>query len=177
MNLDKNSLLIYLNNKGISYVSHEHSPLFTVKESLEKRGKIIGAHSKNLFLKNKKNIFFLFSCLENTNIDLKKLSRSLQIGNISFAKEGALYELLGVNPGSVTPFGLLNDVENKVKFFLDIKFFSYESVNFHPLINTNTINLNVKDLFDLLLENKKDVNIIDFNEYSLIDRKEIYEQQ
>jgi len=176
MKFDKNNLLVYLNNKNIPYVSHEHSPLFTVKESLEKRGDIDGAHSKNLFLKNKKNQFFLFSCLENTIIDLKKLSKSLQLGNISFAKEDSLYNLLIVNPGSVSPFGLLNDVENKVKFFLDIKFFSYKSVNFHPLINTHTINLNVKDLFNLLLENKKEVNILDFNEYSLIGHKEIYDE-
>ena len=116
---------------------------------------------------NKKKQFFLFSCLENTNINLKKLSKKLSLGNLSFANSNYLFELLGVLPGSVTPFGLLNDFKNEVSFYLDHNILNYENVNFHPLVNTSTLNLSLKDFMNFLVENKKKINIFDFNIYSL----------
>jgi Ala-tRNA(Pro) deacylase len=166
--LNKNELLEKLTKSNFKYIIKEHEPLFTVKDSIKNRGQISGGHSKNLFLKNKKNHFFLFSCLEKTKIELKKLSKSLNIGNISFAKETDLYDLLGVLPGSVTPFGLLNDTQKKVTFYLDSGFLSYKTINFHPLRNTETVNMSVSNFIDFLIENKKKVNIFDFNNYSLI---------
>ena len=165
--LKENDLLTKLDNSKIVYKLHKHQALFTVEDSFKKRGQINGAHSKNLFLKNKKNNYFLFSCLENTKVELKKLAKSLNLGNVSFAKEAALQEYLGVVPGSVTPYGLLNDVDNKVKFYLDSGFLSYKTINFHPLDNTSTINLSVKNFINFLVENKKKVNIFEFNNYSL----------
>ena len=167
--LTEEELLNKLDNSNYTYKIHKHEALFTVEDSLKRRGKIVGAHSKNLFLKNKKNKFYLFSCVERTNIDLKKLSKCLSLGNISFANEAYLLKYLGVTPGSVTPFGLLNDIDKQVDFYLDKKFLSSEIVNFHPLTNTSSISLAVMDFINFLIENNKKVNIFDFNNYTLID--------
>lgn len=169
--IDEKNLLLKLDDKNIFYNIHKHDALFTVEDSLKNRGKIDGAHSKNLFLKNKKNKYFLITCLENSKIELKKLSKSLSLGNISFAKSGALLKLLGVMPGSVTPFGLLNDVNNKVEFYLDSGFLEYKKVNFHPLVNTSTITLDLVDFKKFFIENKKKINILDLTNYSIIDKK------
>ena len=110
--ISKDELLLLLKKSNIPYSITEHPPLHTVEDSLSNRGVISGVHSKNLFLKNKKKEYFLFSCDEIQKVDLKKVSKSLNIGNISFAKEDKLKEILGVQPGSVTPFGLLNEKKN-----------------------------------------------------------------
>ena len=167
--LSEKKLLNLISEKGFNFKLYTHEPLSTVEESIKYRGSIGGTHSKNLFLKNKKNQFFLFSCLEDTAIDLKKISKSLAIGNISFANENYLSLYLGVKPGAVTPFGLLNDKENKVTFFFDGKFLKNEIINFHPLANTSTISMKTTDFINFLIENKKKVNIYDFNNYSLIE--------
>ena len=165
--ISKDTLLNYLDNMDIAYQIKEHEAFHTVKDSEKKRDKLNGAHTKNLFLKNKKKQFFLFSCLENTNINLKKLSKKLSLGNLSFANSDYLFELLGVLPGSVTPFGLLNDFKNEVSFYLDYNTLSYKNINFHPLVNTSTLNLSLQDFMNFLVENKKKINIFDFNIYAL----------
>ena len=101
------------------------------------------------------------------------MSKNLNLGNISFAQEEYLKKILGVMPGSVTPFGLLNDVNEEVEFYLDKEFLSEKIVNFHPLVNTATLSLSIRDLINFLIENKKKVNIFDFNDYTLIDRKNV----
>tara|TARA_B100000427_G_C15200773_1_gene460232 strand:- start:60 stop:563 length:504 start_codon:yes stop_codon:yes gene_type:complete len=166
--LKEDELIKAIQESGYKYKIHKHAPLHTVQDSVKLRGKIEGSHSKNLFLKNKKNQFFLFSCLEDTRIDLKKVSMALNAGNISFANEKYLYEYLGVSPGSVTPFGLLNDKENSVFFCLDKDFLNEKIVNFHPLTNTSTLSIEIKDFIKFLIENNKKVNIFDFSKYSLI---------
>ena len=166
--LGENELIKTIQEFGYKYKIHKHAPLHTVQDSVKLRGKIEGSHSKNLFLKNKKNQFYLFSCLENTRIDLKKISKSLNAGNISFANEKYLYEYLGVSPGSVTPFGLLNDKKNCVFFYLDKDFLNEKIVNFHPLTNTSTLSLEISDFIEFLIKNNKKVNIFDFNKYSPI---------
>jgi Ala-tRNA(Pro) deacylase len=168
--LEEKELLAMLNKNNYLYNLYKHEPLFTVEDSINKRGKIKGIHSKNLFLKNKQNKFFLFSCLETRKIALKKLSKNLNLGNISFAKEEYLKKHLGVLPGSVTPFGLLNDNDQKVEFYLDKAFLLEKSVNFHPLVNTATVSLAIGDFISFLIENKKKVNIFDFEDYTLIDK-------
>ena len=166
--ITKKNLIEKLDSFKKKYVVYEHEAFFTVQDSLGKRDLIKGAHTKNLFLKNKKKEFFLFSCLEHTKVDLKKISKILSLGNISFANEKYMVEYLGVKPGSVSPFGLLNDKENVIKFFLDNNLKNFDKVNFHPLINTATINIGFADFVAFLVENKKKVNIFDFDNYSLI---------
>ena len=112
-------------------------------------------HSKNLFLKNKKNKFYLFSCEEFTNINLKTISKSLGLGNVSFAKSEYLLDLLGVSPGSVTPFALLNNPENNIDFYLEEKLYESEYINFHPLTNTSTVTIKSQKFVEFMIENKK----------------------
>ena len=106
-------LLEYFEKKNIEYKEYSHEKLFTVKDSKKLRGAIAGAHTKNLFLKDKKNNLFLISCLESRMIDLKKVRSALLAKNLSFCSENILLKVLGVGAGSVTPFGLINDIEKK----------------------------------------------------------------
>mgnify|MGYP006238987371 CR=1 FL=1 len=167
--ITKDKLLNLLKNKKIPFILHKHLALNTVSESEKLRGNIKGMHTKNLFLKNKKNQYFLFSCGEKQKINLKKLSKSLSLENISFANENKLYELLGVKPGSVTPFGLINDTNKVVKFFLDNKILKSTIINFHPLENTSTLSLSVKNFVDFCFINNIIFNVIDFDSYSIIN--------
>ena len=152
-------LIKLLSAKGYDYDLHEHSALFTVEDSNKLRGEIKGLHSKNLFLKNKKNKFYLLSCEEFTKINLKTISKSLGLGNVSFAKSEYLLDLLGVSPGSVTPFALLNNPENNIDFYLEDKLHESEYINFHPLTNTSTVTIKSQDFVEFMIENKKKIHI------------------
>tara|TARA_Y100000741_G_scaffold329586_1_gene283644 strand:- start:1145 stop:1663 length:519 start_codon:yes stop_codon:yes gene_type:complete len=149
--------LLKKENYGITV--HQHDALFTVQDSKELRGKINGAHSKNLFLKNKKNKFFLLTCEETDKIDLKKISKSLNLGNTSFAKEKYLDQYLKIKPGSVSPFALLNDEGGQVDFYLEQTLYESKFVNFHPLINTLTITIETKKFVEFMIENDKKIHI------------------
>ena len=155
-------------DKGYDYDLHEHQALFTVEDSNKFRGKIKGLHSKNLFLKNKKNKFYLISCEEFTDINLKKVSKFLSLGNVSFAKEEYLISLLGVKPGSVSPFALLNNIENNIDFYLEEKLYNSEFVNFHPLRNTATITMKCRTFIEFMIENNKKIHIFSSVEGAII---------
>ena len=170
--INDKSLIKLLKQKEINYTFYTHQPLFTVNDSKKLRGNINGAHTKNLFLKNKKNNFYLFSCLESTKINLKILKEKLNLGNISFAGEKYLHELLNVKPGAVTPFGLLNDSTRKIKFFLDLKLNDFDSFNFHPLVNTATINIKRNDFYNFLKINGININLFSFETYNTYDIKQ-----
>ena len=167
--IDDKLLIKLLDKNNINHILYKHPPLFTVDDSRKLRGNIKGGHTKNLFLKNKKNNFFLFSCLESTMIDLKLLKQRLNLSTISFAGEKYLHELLGVKPGAVTPFGLLNDNEKKVKFFLDLKLNEFNSINFHPLVNTATINIKRDALYNFFKINDIVIHFINFETYKTYD--------
>ena len=162
---DKNSLINLLESHSISYKITEHKPLFTVEDSKNLRGSIDGAHSKNLFLKDKKNNFFLVSFIEDIIADLKKALVPLNSKKLSFANEDYLMNILGIKPGSVSPFGLLNDKEKKVKFFFDQEFMEYEIVNFHPLINTSTVSIAPNDLINLIEQHHSKVEFIKMRDF------------
>tara|TARA_B100000965_G_C19337670_1_gene645952 strand:- start:116 stop:628 length:513 start_codon:yes stop_codon:yes gene_type:complete len=166
--LTKTNLLEILRVKGIDFQIHDHKPLFTVEDSENMRGSIDGAHSKNLFLKNKKNFFYLFSCNENARVDLKRFSKSIDAKNLSFASEVYLNKYLGIKPGSVSPYALLNDIENIVSFYLDEELFKSKLINFHPLINTTTITVKTENFINFILENNKKINIFSLNNYTII---------
>jgi len=152
---------------------HQHDALFTVEDSRKLRGKIDGAHSKNLFLKNKKNNFFLLSCEEADKIDLKKISKSLELGNISFAKEEYLETYLKIKPGSVSPFALLNDKSEKVIFYLEQNLYESKFVNFHPLINTFTIKIETNKFIEFMIENNKKIHIFSSEDGKILKTYEI----
>ena len=166
--LDPKKFMSLLSSSGYDYDFHEHKSIFTVEESNKLRGKIKGLHTKNLFLKNKKNKFFLISCEEFSNINLKQISKSFGLGNVSFAKEEFLLKLLGVRPGSVTPFALLNDIENKADFYLEDKLYNAEFVNFHPLTNTLTLTIKSEKFIEFMIENNKKIHIFSTKEGTII---------
>ena len=147
---------------------HQHDALYTVEDSKKLRGKISGAHTKNLFLKNKKNKFFLLTCEEVNKIDLKKISKSLELGNTSFAREKYLDKYLKIKPGSVSPFALLNDEENQVDFYLEQTLHESKFVNFHPLINTFTVTIETNRFREFMIENSKKIHIFSSEEGKIL---------
>ena len=157
----KDDLIRILNDNGFEYLVEEHAPLFTVEDSKSLRGQIEGAHSKNLFLKDAKANFFLISIEESASIDLKKTMQQIQSKKLSFAKPEYLQDILGIEPGSVSPFALLNDTKKQVEFYLDRSFLDSETVNFHPLINTATVNISPQNLIELIEKYHNPVNYID----------------
>ena len=152
-------LIELLSNENYNITVHQHDALFTVEDSKKLRGKINGVHSKNLFLKNKKNEFFLLSCEEADKIDLKKISKSLKLGNVSFAKQEYLEQYLKIKPGSVSPFALLNDDIGIVNFYLEHTLYESKLINFHPLINTLTITIETNRFIEFMIENDKKIHI------------------
>ena len=160
--------LIELLKKKYEIKIHQHDALFTVEDSKKLRGEIDGAHSKNLFLKNKKNEFFLISCEEADKIDLKKISKSLKLGNVSFAKEPYLEKYLRIKPGSVSPFALLNDNGFFVNFYLEKNLYESKFLNFHPLINTFTITIETNKFIEFMIENKKKIHIFSSEEGKIL---------
>ena len=162
--LNSTEFIEIIRKSKYSFKIHEHADLHTVEDSKKLRGEINGTHTKNLFLKNKKNNFFLLSCEEFEEINLKNISKSLNFGNISFAKEQYLFNILGIKPGSVSPFALLNDTNNVVSFYLEKKLHDGEFLNFHPLINTVTITIATNNFIKFMIENKKKIHIFSSTE-------------
>lgn len=139
-------LFARLDELGIAHTSVRHAPVFTVDESRDLKAEIPGGHTKNLFLKDKKGALFLVCALADTRIDLNELSRALGAGRFSFGSPALLMERLGVEPGSVTLFALINDPEQRVRLVLDDALFQHDQVNFHPLRNDATTGIAPKSL-------------------------------
>jgi Ala-tRNA(Pro) deacylase len=134
-------LFAFLDSLAITHKTVTHPPVFTVEEAQALRGAVPGAHSKNLFLKDKKDTVFLVVALEDARIDLKSLHHKLGAGRFSFGSADLMRELLGVEPGSVTPFGLINDKTARVTVILDAAMMAHETLNYHPLVNTMTTSI------------------------------------
>jgi Ala-tRNA(Pro) deacylase len=143
-------LLARLDALGIAYQNHEHAAVFTVEEAKALRGELTGGHIKNLFLRNKKEEMWLVVAEEDKRIDLKALGERLGAGKLSFGSPDRLLRYLGVLPGAVTPFGIINDAERKVKVVLDRDLMGFNPVNAHPLVNTMTTALSPQDLVKFL---------------------------
>ena len=150
MALSPNELLQRLTALGIAHRSYEHPAVFTVAESIELRGKLPGGHCKSLFLKDKKGGLWLAVMLEERRIDMKKLADRLGAPRFSFGSAGLLEEVLGVTPGSVTPFALANDREHRVRVVLDRDMLARNPLNYHPLVNTKTTAVSPQDLLKFI---------------------------
>lgn len=146
----RDDLFTRLKALGIDTVTVEHPPLFTVEQSKDLRGDIPGAHTKNLFLKCKKGSLWLVVAVESTPIDLKTLDKRLGSGRLSFGSADLMREILGVEPGSVTPFAVINDTEARVSVVLDAALMTYDRLNFHPLVNTATTGISKDGLLAFL---------------------------
>jgi Ala-tRNA(Pro) deacylase len=134
-------LFALLDTLGIAHSTVTHPPLFTVEQSQALRGQIPGGHTKNLFLKDKKGALFLVVAPEEAAIELKSLHHRLEAGRFSFGSADLLREVLGVEPGSVTPFGAINDTDRRVAVVLDAGLMSHATLNCHPLVNTMTTSI------------------------------------
>jgi Ala-tRNA(Pro) deacylase len=144
-------LLQMLVDAGIDARTTSHPALFTVAESKELRGKLQGGHTKNLFLRDKKGNVFLVVAEEDAEIDLKRIHTKIGAsGRVSFGKPELLKELLGVEPGSVTAFGLVNDTEQQVSCVFDEALMRHNLLNCHPLTNTMTTTIARDDLLVFL---------------------------
>jgi Ala-tRNA(Pro) deacylase len=144
-------LLSFLASHGIAADTVAHEPVFTVAESRPVKARIPGAHSKNLFVKDKKGRLFLITAKDETSIDLKRAHEAIGAsGRLSFGSAEQLREALGVEPGSVTPFAVINDRAGRVTMVLDSNLMEHERVNFHPLVNSMTTGVSREDLLRFL---------------------------
>ena len=143
-------LFAFLDGLGIAHTSVTHPPLFTVEQSQALRGTIPGGHTKNLFLKDKKDTVFLVVAPEEARVDLKTLHHKLGANRFSFGSAALLEELLGVSPGAVTAFGAINDKAARVNVVLDAGLMQHATINCHPLVNTMTTSIPRDDLVKFL---------------------------
>lgn len=135
-----------LDSLNIEHKVYNHDAIFTVEEGLHLHKIIPGGHCKNLFLKDKKGQRWLISALEDTEIDLKLVSNLIGAARVSFGSPERLWETLKVRPGSVTPFALINPSSKDLTVILDKRLFDQDIINFHPLVNTQSVTLKPKDL-------------------------------
>lgn len=139
-------LFARLDALGIAHSTVWHRPVFTVEEGADLKALMPGTHTKNLFVKDKKGALFLISAASETKIDLNALSKLLGAGRFSFGSAELLQEALGVTPGSVTLYAVMNDAEGRVRLVCDEALFAHDPVNFHPLTNTGTTATRGEDL-------------------------------
>ena len=142
----RDDLLNRFKDLGIEATTRNHPPVYTVEEAQALRGEIPGGHCKNLFLKDDKGNIWLIVCLEEANVDLKAAPAKIGSRRLSFGKPDLLREVLGVEPGSVTPFGLINDTEQRVNVVLDATMMAHGLLSYHPLENTATTTIRAADL-------------------------------
>jgi Ala-tRNA(Pro) deacylase len=139
-------LLARLAELGLTTRTVTHPPVFTVEEAKALRGELPGAHIKNLFLRDKKGKMWLVVAEEDRPIDLKALGEALGGARLSFGSAERLMTYLGVIPGAVTPFGIVNDRENRVQVVIDKDLLDHDPVNCHPLCNDRTTAISPRDL-------------------------------
>jgi Ala-tRNA(Pro) deacylase len=143
-------LFARFNSLGIAHLTHRHRPVFTVDEGRDLKASMPGGHTKNLFLKDKKGAIFLLCAISDIAIDLTAVSKLLGSGRFSFGSADRLMQHLGVEPGSVTLFALINDPDRTVTLVLDEALFAEDPVNFHPLRNDATTAISPADMLKFI---------------------------
>ncbi|WP_451971072.1 prolyl-tRNA synthetase associated domain-containing protein [Azospirillum endophyticum] len=155
-------LLARLDALGIHTTTHGHPPLHTVEESKALRGTLPGGHCKNLFLKDKKDQHWLVVALEDARIDLNRLDKAIGSARLSFASAERLWRFLGIRPGSVTPFALVNDPDLKVRVILQKAMMEHDPLNYHPLLNDRTTAIRPDDLLRFIRACGHEPAIVEF---------------
>jgi Ala-tRNA(Pro) deacylase len=146
----RQDLIARLAGLGVVTETVEHPAVYTVAESSMLERELPGGHTKNLFLKDKKDRLFLVVALGRAHIELKSLHKRLACDRLSFGKPELLMEVLGVPAGSVTPFALINDKAHRVTVILDADMMRHDRLNYHPLENTATTNIAREDLLKFI---------------------------
>lgn len=158
----RDDLFALFDQLGIAHTTLDHPPVFTVEEGEAIKADLPGGHTKNLFLKDKKGQLVLVSALGGTAVRINRLHRLIGCQRLSFAKEDVLFAALGVRPGSVTAFALMNDIDGAVTFVLDTALLNTDPVNFHPLSNDATTAIARDDLLTFAKATGHDPLIVDF---------------
>jgi Ala-tRNA(Pro) deacylase len=144
-------VLKLLQNLEITYEIYEHPPLNTIEIALNYWKDIDATHCKNLFFRNHKgNQHFLVIIKDTTPFDIHSLEKTLKQGKLTFGSEKRLEKYLGVKPGSVSPFGLINDHEKHVIVFLDEQLHTSKKISFHPNDNTASLVISYSDFMRFL---------------------------
>ena len=163
--ISKENLVCLLNYNKIKFDLFKHEHLNTVKESKILQNLIFpknkeSVHIKNLYLRDKRKRNFLITCEQDKNIDLKILKEKIKSDRLSFASQERLYNGLGVFPGAVSPFCMLNGIKNNVKFFCDYNLRQFKKVYLHPFVSNMTICLDIDDLEKFLKKYHISINWI-----------------
>lgn len=167
----RGELFALFDELGIAHKTMHHRPVFTVEEGDDIKSQIAGAHSKNLFLKDKDGAFFLICALGATSIKLNQLHKAIGSARLSFGAEDKLWEILGITPGSVTLFALINDKTHKISLIIDKALIESEIVNFHPLLNDATTSISRADMLMFVKHWGGNARIADFSqEIATIER-------
>ncbi len=146
---------------SILYQKHTHPGVYTVEQAQKHRGSITGGQAKNLFLRNSKGKHHYLVVLEQSKqLDIKALQRRIGTSKLSFASEKRLEKYLGVTPGSVSPFALINDLSHEVETYIDADLMDYEHLNFHPNVNTVTLTISSADFKKFLEHTGNDVHFL-----------------
>ena len=152
----------YLDTLGISFERHEHPPVFTVEEAEHQWAGIDATHCKNLFLRNQKgDRHYLVIVMHSKRVDLRSVAGQIGDGKLSFASSERMMTHLGVTPGSVSPFGLINDRNHHVRLFVDRDLKSAARLSFHPNVNTVTVTISAADFERYLAARENAVRYID----------------
>lgn len=150
---------------NIGFKTADHPPIFTVAEGADIKTKIAGGHTKNLFLKDKAGQLFLICAIASTQIKINRLHPILGCKRLSFGKEELLYQHLGVRPGSVTLFSIINDPAQNVTLILDAALLAEDVVNFHPLENTGTTTISSADMLRFIAAMGREIVMVDFSDF------------
>lgn len=159
---DPADLFSRLDDLGVSHSTIEHVAVFTVEEARRLRGRIDGAHSKNLFVRDKKERHWLVSCLSERKVDLTWLARELGTKRLTFCTPRRLAGYLGIRAGAVSPFAIINDTQGVVRVALDAELLASEPLNFHPLDNTRTTSISRSGLLRFLEAERHSPRILRF---------------
>jgi Ala-tRNA(Pro) deacylase len=160
--ISRDELFQRLDALGIAHATVSHPAVFTVADSDKIHDELPGGHSKNLFLKDKKGRLFLIVAEQASVVDLKGLHRHVGAQRLNFGKPELLMDVLGMTPGSVNPFALMNDADKRCSVWLDEALLRHELVNFHPLENTMTTTLKSADLIRFIEDIGFTANRLDF---------------
>ena len=165
----RDDLLAFLDEIGAAPSTLAHPAVFTVGEGADIKAALPGAHTKNLFLKDAKDQLWLISAEGHAQIDLKRLHTVIGSGRLSFGNAALMEETLGVTPGSVTAFGLVNDAARRVRFVLDRTLAEADRVNFHPLTNTATTTLSADGFRRFLAAIGVKPLVVDFAQMQVVE--------
>lgn len=164
MTIDPENLFAYLDALSIAHKTVQHKATFTVDEGRALKARLPGGHTKNLFMKDKDGVMVLISAHADNALNLNQLHKLIGTRRLSFANADLMREVLGVVPGSVTGFALMNDKESRVRFILDEALEAFEQVNFHPLVNTATTCIRLADFKRFVAATGHDLTVVDFHQ-------------